>query len=566
MRGLDAYARGVEVVNKTAPLLRIAREFHRNERGAPILFHDKPYLPALLVALVTLPEASFRKAVQTGISESLIMLILYEAGWRDRITAYALPDNGLVGRFVNKRIDPILATVPEYKARLPFGTDEKRKPQTGNVTRKRFGGGTMMFLGAETDSNWVEFSTDLFIIDELDQCNKENVAKAKDRLKASHEPRLIYVGNPTTAGVGIDLKYTSGSRGQWFQRCTRCGHRQVLDWFVHMVEQDDSGIWLPKDRKRAGDPALGDLRPVCARCRQPFERSNRHGCWVHEREPGMLAPASFTMSHMDMLPNRPGHQPLREMFVEWLLAQGDDDLLVTFFQSKLGQPKRAQGASLTVELLRRAAETGRPMDPMGLTTAGKMLVMSSDIGSTFHVTLAEIIEDLTLASGYRRETRWVGTTRSWTGLTEFHERFNPGITVVDSAPEGTAAREWCAKMEARLEGCQAYRCAFHQGARVAGADLAFHKSTKDRLVTVDRTQAMDRAFYDLRDGLNILPSDIFTIPDWSTQMCTPVRQVRDDGAAFWTKGNDHFRLSDTYNRVGLQIAAKSGCMPSPGKS
>jgi hypothetical protein len=180
-----AYAEAVELIHDSAPLIRLAREHHRSERGAPILFADKPYLPALLADLPRVREASFRKAVQTGISEALVMLILYESGWRGRICAYALPDNKIIGRFVTKRIDKVLADVPAYRSKLPFGTDPDRKAQIGNVAMKKFGSGTMLFLGAETPSNWVEFSTDTFVIDELDWCNAEHVAKAADRVHQS---------------------------------------------------------------------------------------------------------------------------------------------------------------------------------------------------------------------------------------------------------------------------------------------------------------------------------------------------------------------------------------------
>lgn len=561
----DRYRQAVEIAHGEAPLLGLARDVHRSDRGAPILFSDKPYLVALYIALPHLKAAVFRKAVQTGISEALIQLMLYKSGWLGQKCAYALPDNKIAGGFVADRINPLIESVPAYRRLLPHGDDDDRAAETGSVSRKRFGPGFMRFMGAQTKSNWVEFSADLFVIDEVDLCPPEHVAMAPDRLKASACPSLIHVGNPTAAGVGIDQRYTEGSRAKWLQRCPRCNHRQPLDWFLHFVERNDSGMWVPKDRARFGDPSAGDLRPVCLKCRQPWDRTGEGGRWVHEREPSASVTASFTMSHLDMLPRAHGDQPMREMYVAWIKAQTDDAALVKFFQSKLGLPKRAQGASMTVEML-RAACGGRPMDPHGETTGGKMLILSSDVGSTFHVTVSEIVEDLSVAVGYRRETRWVGTTTTWTGLNDIHDRFMPGISVVDAGPETTAGREWCARVEEKVDGMQAYRCAFHQGARVAGAELAFHRSTKDRLVTVDRTQAMDRSFYDIRDGIHKLPSDILTIPNWSAQMCTPVRQVKDDGTAFWSKGDDHYRLSDTYNRVGLQIAAKSGCLESPVRS
>lgn len=566
----DRYAEVVSRVHERAPLIGMARDFHRNDRGAPIRFDDKPYLIALYALLPKVRAAVFRKAVQTGISEALILLTLYKSGWLGQKCAYALPTDPVAARFVADRINPLIESVPQYRSKLPFGAMKDRKADVGSVARKRFGKGFLRFMGAATKSNWVEFSTDLMVVDEYDLCEPEHVAMAPDRLKASSDPSLIIVGNPTAAGVGIDAAYTAGTRGQWFQRCDHCKHRQALDWFIHFVDRNDAGMWVPKDTERAQKPEWGDLRPVCVRCGRPFERTGAGASWVHERASDPLIPLSFTMSHMDMLARAPEHQPMREMYVAWVSAQGDDEKLVKFFQSRLGLPKRPQGASLTADMLRRFA-TGTALDHTGATRGGKMLVLSSDVGSVFHVSLRQIVEDLDVSVGYRSRTVWAGTTTTWTGLEAIWDRYSPGITVVDAGPEGTAAREFCAKVERKMDGAQAYRCAFHSGARVAGKDLAFNKKISDRLVTVDRTQAMDRAFYDLRDGLHTLPSDIFTVPNWSSQMCAPVRQVREDGTAFWSKGEkgnvgqDHFRLSDTYGRVGLQIAIGSGCEPSPSK-
>lgn len=565
MISLATYGDRSERIHDRHPMLRIAREIHRNDRGDPILFASRPYLIALYVLLPRVDEAVFRKAVQTGISEALIQLILYKAGWQGRKTAYALPKDASAALFVTQRINPLVETVPAYRERLPFGTIADRKPEVGSVALKMFGRGSMRFMGGATRSNWLEWSADTLIADEVDEFPADNLAMAKDRVQASKDPQLIYVGNPTSGGVGIDARYAAGDRSQWFTRCARCGHRQALDWLVHFVEQADDGRWVPQDRQRADHPELGDIRPVCPKCRRPFEREADGAQWVAERtRPGLVR--SFTITHMDDLTvTVKNPQPMRAMYAEWVAAQSDDAALVRFWRSKCGRASQPKGSSLTVDVLRAATLKGAPMDPTGASTAGELIVMSSDVGSTFHVTISQIVQDMSLAVGYRRVTRWLGTTHSWTGLDAIHERYAPGITVVDAGPETTAAREWCARAEQRREGAKAYRCAFHKSNQVAGKELGFHKSTQDRLVTVDRTQAMDRAFYDLRDGLHVLPSDALSVPDWSAQMTMPVRAVKENGDACWTKGNDHYRLSDTYGRVGLQIAARSGCLASPAR-
>ena len=103
-----------------------------------------------------LVHASLSKAVQTGISELMILLMLYAAGWQDRIAAYVLPQYRTSGRFVSQRIDTVLARTPAYMRRLPGGElgmeDASGK---GNLHLKRFGRrGSLLFLGSNTPADF----------------------------------------------------------------------------------------------------------------------------------------------------------------------------------------------------------------------------------------------------------------------------------------------------------------------------------------------------------------------------------------------------------------------------
>lgn len=564
-------------MHEASPLLRNARQIHRARRGDPILFHDKPFLPALYDAFPRLERADVRKSGQTGITELLIQLMLYEAGELGRICAYVLPTDRKVGGVVADRIDRLLKEVPEYRRLLPYGESSKRLPELGNLSRKEFGSGTLLFFGAETRNNWTEWSGDTLIIDEYDECDEANVALGEDRLTVAireGRSRIIQVSNPMAGpGEGIDKLWAAGSRGAWFQRCTRCGHRQCIDWFEHVVERDDAGRWVPRDHARAGDEGhlLGDLRPVCARCRQPFERAAEGGLWVHERSPKQHR-FTVTMGEPDCLPTGPQDQPYRKLYARWVGAQDNDALISSFYIMKLGKPRQPEGGAMSAETLQKAA-TGPAMDTTGATMPGKMIIMSSDVGTTFHVNVAEIVPDLDAPDGGRRVKRWVGTARSWADLETIRRRYKPGIVVVDNGPETTAGRDWCAAAEETSQGeavrgegpvCYAFRCAFHGGNRAAGSDLAVKLDVSDRLVTVDRTQVLDRAWYDLRDGRCILPSDVLAVPGYATQMCAPIRVVNEsNGQAAWTKGNDHYRLADAYERVALSLSGIMGCEPVP---
>lgn len=577
---LARHGRVEAAVHDAAPLLRIAREVHQARRGDPILFHDKPFLPALYAELPKRERADVRKSGQTGLTELVIQLLLYESGWLGRICAYVLPTDRKVGQLVADRVDRLLEEVPAYRRLLPYGDSTKRLPELGNLSRKRVGPGTLLFLGAEARNNWTEWSGDTLVVDEYDDCDEANVALGLDRLKVAQREgraRMIQISNPTAGpGRGIDRLWAAGSRGAWYQRCTRCKHRQCIDWFVHIVERDDDGRWVPRDRARAGGdgPLLGDLRPVCVRCHQPFERTAEGALWVHERSPAQHR-FTVTMGEPDCLPTGPRHQPYRDLYARWVAAQGNDALISAFHIMALGKPRQPEGGAMSAEVLQKAA-TGAPMDPTGASTPGRAVVMASDVGGTFHVTIAEIIPDLSLPDGGKRRKLWTGTARSWADLEAIRKRYHPGIIVVDNGPETTAGRDWCAAAEAsateeakRGEGpasCYAFRCAFHSGARAAGSDLAIKLDVTDRLVTVDRTQLLDRAWYDLRDGLCILPDDVLAVPGFAEQMRTPVRVVNEhNGTASWSKGNDHYRLADGYERVALSLSGIFGCSKVPAK-
>ena len=576
---LQRHGRVQDAVHDAAPLLRLAREVHQAGPGHPLLFHDKPFLPALYEVVPKLERADIRKSAQTGITELIIQLMMYEAGWLGRVCAYVLPTDKKVGQMVAQRIDKLLQEVQTYRRLLPFGDSTKRLPELGNLSRKQIGRGTLLFLGSETRNNWTEWSGDTLVVDEYDDCDENNIALGTDRLKVAEREgrsRMIQISNPTAGpGRGIDRLWTEGSRGSWYQRCTRCKHRQCIDWFVHVVERDDAGRWVPKDRARAGEdgPLLGDLRPVCAKCREPFEREAAGALWVHERSATQHR-FTVTMGETDCLPSHPKHQPYRKLYARWVAAQGNDALIMAFFVMALGKPRQPEGGAMSAEVLQKAA-TGDPMDMSGASTPGRTVIMSSDVGGTFHASVAEIIQDLNLPDGGKRRKLWVGTARSWADLESIRKRYHPGIIVVDNGPETTAGRDWCAAAEEASQGeakrgegpiCYAFRCAFHQGSRAAGSDLAVKLDAGDRLVTVDRTQLLDRAWYDLRDGLCVLPSDIMAVPGFSQQMCTPVRVVNEQtGQASWTKGNDHYRLADGYERVALALAGIVGCEKVPVK-
>lgn len=245
---LAPYSATLSTLSTEYPVLGLALTTHRTTRSEALSFRDKPYLIELYADARRLERVAMRKGVQVGVSEWMLQVVLDAAGWRGRTCAYVLPSYKVRNRFVQSRVNRMLLEVPAYRDRCPGGTIDAVKGGAENLGNKRFGRGSLLFLGSETATDFVEFSADFLIVDEYDRCDLSNVAMAWDRLRASPDPQVIYVGNPTLPRTGISREYDDSDRRRWYHRCGRCGTRQPLDWFLHIVHRDDQGRWQLRDQ------------------------------------------------------------------------------------------------------------------------------------------------------------------------------------------------------------------------------------------------------------------------------------------------------------------------------
>lgn len=537
-------------VREQWPILWLAKHVHRTNRGLPITFREKPYLVELYQDFDKIDGADFRKCVQVGITELFIQMVLERAGWAGRICTMVYPTAQIRNKVVNARINPIIQLCPGYAERLPrrsFGS--KDGPE--NIALKKFGKGLLYLLGSNAHGEFTEFSTDLAIVDEYDECDRQNVELLRDRLAESKHPQLFRVGNPTSGGVGISLLYDESDGRRWHHQCTRCGERQPMDWETSIVEQTDGGIWVPRDKARIDD--VLDIRPVCRRCRRPFERQAEGGGWVAERP--SVKRRGYTLSRMDAL-----NVSLRELFEEWTRAQGHGLRLERFERSILGRPTEGAGNKLTPAILQKAA-LGLPLDPIGgehykplRTTAG------IDVGNDINVVVSSLCPNGSeglIGSRSARMTRWMGTVKTFEELVRVCRRYRVSCAVIDSRPEGRKAQEF--RDALRRHGITVWLAQFHPQPTVGSEEFALKLNAPSSVVTVDRTQLLDATFDDLLHGRSILPRDYSTVLGFETQMCTPVRKLNDAGDRYiWTKTEapDHYRLAHAYDRVAQELLAR----------
>ncbi len=532
----------VSALSSQYPLLGLALKHHRTTRGQPLTFKDKPYLIELYCDAPRIDGFDAMKAVQVGWSELLVQLVLERAGWAGRIAAYVLPTYQLRDRFVQRRIHPVLQSVPIYQSMLPNG-------DLGSVRIKRFGEGSLLFLGSNTVNDFIEFSADIVVVDEYDRCVQANLALARDRLRASPNPQLFRIGNPTLPKMGVAALFDSSDGRRWFHQCTSCNEKQPMDWEVNVVDRDAEGRWMLRDIKGAEQ---GLVRPVCRRCGKAFVRGEASGEWVAQRP--QTPRRGYHISRLDVL-----SQDLGELFQEWNEAQANSTKLSAFYASVLGYPYEAKGSSVDAQMLAGAA-CGSPMDHGGASENEYELVVAGvDVGIEIHVDIA-VVEQQDETS--RRIGRWTGTVRTFAELYDILARYRVNCCVIDARPEMRKAQEIRDKCQ-ETGICDTWLAQFHPTDRVGREDYGMRLDHLRRLVTLDRTQLLDATMDDLRvqPPRRVYPEDIWSIDGWRDQMMAPKRVLNDRGDRYvWHEGNadDHYRFSDAYQRVAMDLTKQGG--------
>ena len=545
---LDNYKSLMSSLAQEFPTIAQAMIHHANTRGEPMSFKDMPYLPQMYRDIPKLTEVSVMKAVQTGLSEFFICQTLYEAGWQGRIVAYVLPTFSIRDRFVSSRINKILMSSKSYREKLPKAND------VGNNRIKRFGKGSLLFLGSNTPGDFVEFSADTFIIDEIDQCDFDNITKGKDRIRASKSPKMYELGNPTLPNIGISKLYNESDQRLWHCKCPRCGKWLNLDWFENFVYKNDNGVYLPRDPSfKEEDLDLNNITyfkdyimPVCNHCHKPFDRQDI-GEWIPKYT--TIDKAGYRMTRLDILSQHTG-----DLYKEWILAQGNNARISTFYTSVLGMPFEFAGAKITSEMIHNCLGDYEMQYYGDDSLEGRMVCMGVDVGALLNVQISTQYLDENQEP--RRKVLLAIACRSFEELQGLIMSFHVQTVVIDSMPELRKAqelRDWGLDNDINI-----WLCRFYPTPRIGKQQYGRKLDYSKRIITVDRTQIMDVTFDEVKNAEKKYPPDVLNILGWSDQMKASVRVYDENKSKIvWTEGSkaDHYRFADVYDRIAFDLGS-----------
>lgn len=521
--------------------LEFAMDHHTNTHGERLEFSNYPHIKDLYNSAS--PHLVLMGSVQSFKSE-FIIVDHFAAAYCGLSVFFVVPKYDMRTTYVQNRVDRVVETVPEYKKIIGSGFFD-------SVAIKNFGRGVVKYVGSNVQADFKEFPADMIVVDELDECNEQNVEYAFDRLRASKFQFTRYLANPKLPKRGIHAKFLASDQREWNVPCLQCGDYVRLDWFetvVRPIRDKDGNVvdYVLRDTEWFVG-CKRDIKCVCPKCGGELERASRKGKWVPENPSSPIE--GYHISMLCSLINS-----VAGMWERFCRAINNPALMQRFFNSDLGLPYNPIGSKVTSALLDKCVEEGYRfvIEENCAHIENDMhfgpCSMGIDVGGVFDVKVSYLE-----SKGVRRCV-YIGKVRTVADLLDIVERYNVERAVIDSLPEITQAQDF--QDQAMLKDCDVWLCKYAS----EGESRDKQYNAIDRRISVDRTEALDRSFAALKKRKTVLPEnyDMVLNGEFTSEMCLPVREVDEDiekgKTRFkWSKGKDHARHADTYDMLAANL-------------
>jgi hypothetical protein len=438
---------------------------------------------------------------------------------------YVLPDAVLMGLVVQGRINLEIAYTAYYKQRIKESAGDAE-----SIRMKHLGDGVTKYIGSHSRAAFTEFDADTEIIDELDECNQDNIEMGRERLGDSDDPQHVYVANPTFSGRGINAKFKDSDQKYRLFRC-RCRSKSgdhtwiKLDWFKNVVKKIENNDFLVLDKDY--DPANADSQPriVCHKCGKPIDRYYGESEWVPKYPEKHIS--GYQISKLFS-----SKTTLREMLDLFDKALLNSTKMQRFYNSELGLTYEAQGEKIHESDL--DAILGDYSMPDSIDTGASL--MGIDVGAYLNILIAKILP------GFRLQMVHIGqhpTLESVDNIKLFKNlirKYNVIIGCIDAKPEISLSKSFCALKNLDNKKRVFYRC--HESKIVR--DIV---DNRRRIISTDRTSLKDDARSLILSQICMLPKNANEIPDFYPQMTAAVRVLNDAKDAYaWEEGSnpDHY--------------------------
>lgn len=500
-------------LKKNNPVMWLAMRHHKTHKNEMLDFVTYPYLRQIY-----LDESSkiVMKSTQSGLTEWLIVLV-FAMAMQGKQIFYTLPTIDLVGRFVKNRFYKSIEHSMFYKSIM----DDNIAKASEAISLQHVRNGAIAFTGSNSTVGFTEYPADMLIVDEEDECDLSNLEMAVERLSNSDDRREFWVSNPSMLNYGIHAKWLESNQSLWHISAD-CGHLIQPDPFKHLLRKVDEKEYVIRDESFDWNSGK-DIQLICDQCGKPINRKG-DGKWI----------ATF--------PGRKvGHQinklfstkvSLREIVKRFDKGLTNDFVMQRVYNADFGLPYTAEGANISEAALDRCVQSFF-LDEFYTESA---CVIGVDVGTMMHVKISSLIENGELRA------RYIGSIQTEKELDELFVRYNIIAGVIDAQPEKRMAERLCRK-HAGL-----FRC-YYTNTKTDNVNI------EDKIVSVNRTAALDNVKESILLKKTLLPKNAKTIPEYYAHMTASTRILKKDEKDYeWIEtGPDHLFHASAYELIARNM-------------
>ena len=331
-----------------------------------------PYQRGIMDAMTdpTIEQVVFMKSARVGYTKCLNNLIGYHIHQDPCPIMLVQPTESDAEGYSKEEIAPMLRDTPVLSNLV---ADAKARDSGNTVLDKRFAGGGLSLVGANSPRGFRRVSRRVVLFDEVDGYPLSAGAEGdpiKLGIKRSdyYWNRKIVAGStPTIKDVSrIEALFLETDQQRYFVPCPHCLEMQYLVWGTNLPY----GIKWPSGRPR-------EAVYICQHCGSEIEHSQKYdmiqaGEWRPTAEPKRPNLVGFHLwAAYSYSPNATWGQ----LAEEWVGAQGNPDLLKTFVNTALGETWEED---YTAKL--DATGLGKRAEPYEILTAPKgVLVVTAGV-------------------------------------------------------------------------------------------------------------------------------------------------------------------------------------------
>jgi len=365
------------------------------------------------------------------------------------------------------------------------------------------------------------------------------------------------------ANMGIAKEFVNSDQKVWHFKCVKCGEFFKADFFETVVEEkkDSEGNhisyglydteWSEKSNR--------DVLMRCPHCHKLQDRkkwttkgkTKRYAAKWIATNPGHRR-SGYEISQMMKL-----NATLADLWRELLAAEGNDEEIQLFFNSRLGLEYSGSGAQVTRELIESCAKKYNRFERF----SKRETVAGVDVGKHYDMQI-----DLAIRAklGSKRRKMMIHTCRcdSWAEVKDKCDQFNVTTCAIDSQPETNPALEFQKEMEGLTRVILVRITRARQGGgsklRLTGWD---HDEDHD-IMTVDRDWLLSESHKMFQQRLNIVPRGYEDFHDgfWLESMESLTKVLEKEEERYrWSKaeGKDHFRFADAFSMLAWLLGREA---------